>query len=294
MIDELELRGKKLGKFEFDGRPVDSAAPRDWRVAKLALTSADSRLSGNGVWSAPRKRMTLELKLDVNNAGDMLDRLGFGKQVRDGHGRAQGEFTWTGSALQPDWPTLGGAAQVNVDAGQFLKAEPGAARLLGVLSLQSLPRRLTLDFRDVFQQGFAFDNLAGDITLEQGIAKSNNLRIRGVQAAVLIEGQTDLKRETQDLHMVVVPEINAGTASLAYAAINPAIGLGTFLAQLFLRKPLMQAGTREFNVRGTWSDPQVQPVEQSGGRDDRVGGHRPSEYPGSDIDAAASAPFSTR
>jgi uncharacterized protein YhdP len=227
--------------------------------------------------------MAVDLKLDVSDAGAMLERFGMGRQVKGGHGKLQGQLAWTGSALVPDWPTLGGTGQVSIDSGQFLKAEPGAARLLGVLSLQALPRRLTLDFRDVFQQGFAFDNFGGDVVLEQGVARTNNLRIRGVQAAVLIEGQADLKRETQDLHMVVVPEINAGTASLAYAAINPAIGLGTFLAQLFLRKPLMQAGTREFRVVGSWSDPQVDPIE------------RHPDAPLPDLDsAAASAPAAPR
>jgi uncharacterized protein YhdP len=86
--------------------------------------------------------------------------------------------------------------------------------------------------------------------------------MRGVQAAVLMEGSADLTRETQDLHLVVVPEINAGTASLAYAAINPAVGLGTFLAQVFLRRPLIQAGTREFHVSGPWADPKVDKVER--------------------------------
>jgi uncharacterized protein YhdP len=227
--------------------------------------------------------MALDLKLDVSDSGAMLERFGLGRQVRNGHGRIQGQLAWTGSALVPDWPTLGGTGQVSIDNGQFLKAEPGAARLLGVLSLQALPRRLTLDFRDVFQQGFGFDNFGGDVVLEQGVARTNNLRIRGVQAAVLIEGQADLKRETQDLHMVVVPEINAGTASLAYAAINPAIGLGTFLAQLFLRKPLMQAGTREFRVVGSWSDPQVDPIAR----------HPDAPLPDMES-AAASAPATPR
>jgi uncharacterized protein YhdP len=86
--------------------------------------------------------------------------------------------------------------------------------------------------------------------------------MRGVQAAVLMEGQADLQRETQDLRVVVVPEINAGTASLAYAVINPAVGLGSFLAQMFLRRPLMAAGTREFSVQGTWADPKVERVER--------------------------------
>ena len=104
--------------------------------------------------------------------------------------------------------------------------------------------------------------------------------MRGVQAVVLMEGSADLQRETQDLRVVVVPEINAGTASLAYAAINPAVGLGTFLAQMFLRRPLMAAGTREFTVQGSWVDPKVERVER------KLGEALP------DLDAA-SAPAST-
>ena len=70
-----------------------------------------------------------------------------------------------------------------------------------------------------------------------------------------MDGKADLQRETQDIRVVVVPEINAGTASLIATAINPAVGLGTFLAQIFLRRPLMEAATQEFHVDGSWVDP---------------------------------------
>jgi uncharacterized protein YhdP len=133
--------------------------------------------------------------------------------------------------------------------------------LLGVLSLQALPRRLTLDFRDVFSDGFAFDFFRGDVGIEQGIAKTNNLQMKGVNAAVLMEGRADLARETQDLKVVVVPEINAGTASLIASVINPAIGLSTFLAQLLLRRPLNEAATQEFHIDGSWADPKITKVD---------------------------------
>ena len=84
----------------------------------------------------------------------------------------------------------------------------------------------------------------------------------GVNAAVLMEGSADTVRETQDLKVVVVPEINAGTASLIATAINPIIGLGTFLAQAFLRRPLMQAATQEFHISGTWADPKVSKIDR--------------------------------
>ena len=120
------------------------------------------------------------------------------------------------------------------------------ANLLGVLSLQTLPRRLPLDFRDVFSEGFAFDFFRGDVTIAQGIARTNNLQMKGVNAAVVMEGQADIARETQNIKVVVVPEINAGSASLIASNINPVWGLSTFLAQLIVRKPLMESVTQEF------------------------------------------------
>jgi uncharacterized protein YhdP len=153
--------------------------------------------------------------------------------------------------------SMDGNFNVNIEAGQFLKADPGLAKLLGVLSLQSLPRRLALDFRDVFTDGFSFDFIRGDVTIQDGIAATNNLQMKGLNAAVLMEGKADIQKETQDLKVVVVPEINAGTASLVAAAINPAIGLGTFLAQIVLRQPLIRAATQEFHIDGTWTDPRV-------------------------------------
>ena len=187
----------------------------------------------------------------ITRAYDMKD------VIRQGKGKLEGQVAWVGSPLTLDYPTLGGAFTVNVESGQFLKADPGLAKLLGVLSLQSLPRRLALDFRDVFTEGFAFDFVRGDIKIDQGIASTNNLQMKGVNAAVLMDGQADIAHETQSLRVVVVPEINAGTASLIATVINPAIGLGTFLAQWVLRQPLIDSATQEFQIDGTWLDPKV-------------------------------------
>jgi uncharacterized protein YhdP len=86
--------------------------------------------------------------------------------------------------------------------------------------------------------------------------------MKGVNAAVLMEGTADISRETQDLQVVVIPEINAGTASLIATVINPAIGVGTFLAQMFLRRPLMEAATQQFHIDGTWADPKITKVDR--------------------------------
>src|SRR5206468_4835368 len=127
------------------------------------------------------------------------------------------------------------------------------------------------DFRDVFSQGFAFDFIRGDVGIDQGIASTNNLQMKGVNAAVLMDGKADLAHETQNIKVVVVPEINAGTASLIATAINPAIGLGSFLAQMFLRRPLIQAATQEFHIDGTWAEPKITKIERKAAADSKTG-----------------------
>lgn len=287
-VDDFELRGRKLGKLTVDAvnrSRSGIASAREWRLNRLALALPEGELVATGQWGAAgadaRRSMDLNFRLQVRDAGQMLQRLGFGAVIRGGKGELQGQVQWVGSPLGLDMPSLDGRMSLALDAGQFLKADAGAGRLLGVLSLQALPRRLALDFRDVFQEGFAFDNITGDVQIARGLARTNNLRMRGVQAAVLMEGTADIVRETQDLHVVVVPDINAGTASLAYAVINPLVGLGTFLGQLLLRGPLAEAGTREFKVTGSWADPQVSKLERR---------TPPLAAPASSPASAASAP----
>jgi uncharacterized protein (TIGR02099 family) len=272
-VDDFVLRGKKLGRLEVQALNLGNAGAREWRLNRFNIRTPDAELTASGNWAAiqsaiaspgrdvrDRRRTVLNFKLDINDSGELLSRLGMPGVVRKGVGKVEGQVAWAGSPLTVDYPTMSGKFNVNVETGQFLKAEPGIAKLLGVLSLQSLPRRLMLDFRDVFSEGFAFDFFRGDIAIEQGIAKTNNLQMKGVNAAVLMDGQTDISKETQNLRVVVVPEINAGSASLIASAINPVVGLSTFLAQLLLRGPLVSAATQEFVVDGTWLDPKVTQV----------------------------------
>jgi uncharacterized protein YhdP len=265
VVSDLTLRGKKLGRLEIDAvNRAGTNATREWHLNKFNVTLPEATLTAHGSWMAdgPRQRRTdMNFVLTVRNSGDLLNRLGTPDAVRGGEGRLEGQVSWQGSPITLHYPSLSGKMNMAIEKGQFLKTEPGAARLLGVLNLQALPRRLTLDFNDIFSEGFAFDFVRGDIRIEQGVAYTNNLQMKGVVAGALIEGTADIAHETQDLKVVVVPEINAGTASLYVATIHPLVGLTSYLAQLVLSKPLVRAGTTEFHVDGTWTNPRVTKVE---------------------------------
>ncbi|WP_295855697.1 YhdP family protein [uncultured Xylophilus sp.] len=264
VVEDFELKGRHLGRVEVDAvnRMAAQGRDREWHLNRLRLALPEATFAATGDWKrlapgATARRTALDFRLEVRDSGALLARFGMPGILRRGAGVLQGQVDWRGSPFSPDYPSMDGRLQLDMAAGQFLKADPGLAKLLGVLSLQSLPRRLALDFRDVFSEGFAFDFVRGDVRIDDGIARTHNLQMKGVNAAVLMDGTADLKRETQDLRVVVVPQIDAGTASLVAAVINPAVGLGTFLAQLFLRGPLTAATTQEFHITGRWDDPQI-------------------------------------
>jgi len=269
IAENMELFGKKLGRLELVAKnsgSANDASANEWQIDRLNLSNPDAELSAQGKWTngnatrpnAQKSQTSMKYALELNNAGRLLERFGYMHVISGGKGKLTGEISWAGSPYSLDMPTLSGKIQLDLQAGQFLKVEPGAAKLLAVLNLQALPRRLMLDFRDVFSDGFAFDGITGDALIDKGVLNTDNLKMRSISATVLLSGTADIARETQNLHVVVVPEVNAGAASVVYGlAVNPVIGLGTFLAQLFLREPLMKAFTFEYQITGPWNEPNV-------------------------------------
>ena len=267
--DRFTLGAMDLGALELSARQGGNDRPGDWLIDRLVLDHAAGRFEGTGRWSAaaaspdqaaaaPSRTVALDFSLAVGNAGRLLAALGFPDMVRGGSGDFSGGVSWQGSPLAIDLPSLTGELRLDIGKGQFLRTEPGIAKLIGVLNLQSLPRRLNFDFRDVFAQGFAFDEIRGGAALLRGVASTEDLQMNGLQARVNLRGTVDLVRETQSLLVAVQPQVDAGLASLAYAAmVNPAVGIGSFIAQWMLQKPLASMLATEFEVEGDWSDPQV-------------------------------------
>jgi uncharacterized protein (TIGR02099 family) len=268
LADNFEFGGIKLGSLNLIANNSHGAGGREWHIDKLVISNADAVFNAQGKWTAQNQKnvSSLSYSLDIEDAGKLLSRLGFEGVLRRGKGSVTGKLQWNDLPFALHKASLEGALKLELSNGQFIKVEPGAAKLLGVLSLQSLPRRLALDFRDIFSEGLAFDSIAGTADIARGVMSTDNLKMRSVNAAVLLDGKADITQETQDLRVVVVPEINAGGASVVYALVaNPVVGLGSFLAQLFLRDPLRRAFTVEYDINGPWHDPVVRKVERKSG-----------------------------
>ncbi|MCD6675013.1 MAG: TIGR02099 family protein [Burkholderiaceae bacterium] len=262
VADELVLGARALGALQLRARNDETGNAQLWRLEHLQLRNDAATFDASGTWRArsgdAKPLSTMRFNLSVADAGRLLDLFDFRDVLRGGAGGLSGEVHWNGSPMRLDARSLGGEIALSLGKGQFLKSDPGIAKLIGVVNLQSLRRRLVFDFRDVFAEGFAFDRIDGAVHVRDGVARTDDFHMRGVAAQVLIRGEASIPAETQSLVVEVRPELNAGLASLAYAALaNPALGLGSFVAQMVLREPLQRMFAFEYDVTGPWDDPQV-------------------------------------
>jgi uncharacterized protein (TIGR02099 family) len=253
MVDNFQLGNKNLGSLELNTYENND----DWVIQKLKITNPDSTLSADGTWHNWTRNPNTRLKfaLNVNNIGGTLVRFGQLDAVKGGEANIVGQLQWSGSPHEFNTGSLDGNFKLDAKKGQFLKVQPGVGRLFGLLTLQSLPRRLSLDFRDLFSDGFAFDQISANAKIDDGIMRSDDFFMTGPAAEAKIKGETNLKTETQKLRVVVKPHVSDGL-SLAALAGGPIAGAAAFVAQKLLKDPFNKIASSEYIITGTWDKPQ--------------------------------------
>ncbi|MCQ8896996.1 TIGR02099 family protein [Limnobacter humi] len=243
---------------------------REWRLEELKLENPESVTTAKGVWQYTpglvNQRTDIDISQTVKDAGGLLARLGMNDVFKGGEGTLTGRLRWNDAPTSMDYDSLSGQFKLSSRKGQFLKADPGAAKLLGVLSLQSIPRRFTLDFKDLFSQGFAYDTIEADVTLNEGIATTRNFKMTAPSATVLMDGTLDLDKETQNLNVVVLPDLNATGGSLVYSLIaaNPAVGIASLIADFLFKDPISKVFSVQYKVSGPWASPTIERLKKTG------------------------------
>lgn len=254
-VDKLSYKGRQLGKLEM----TMSGADGNVQLDDLLLTNPDGVLNMSGKWQAVPEQTQAHVRIDISDAGKILSRSGYPDSLKDGSGTLESDLHWTGAPDSFAYSKLNGTMHLKVGKGRFLKVDPGAAKLLGVLSLQSIPKRISLDFTDVFSDGFQFDSIVGDARIVNGLLLTDNMELSGSAAKVTMSGQVDMNRETQDLKVRIMPTIGDNVSLLSFAA-GPVVGVGVLLANKILRNPLDKLVSFEYNVNGSWADPKVEKV----------------------------------
>jgi uncharacterized protein YhdP len=259
-VDDFRLQTRALGRLEVTAQ----GASQGLVIDTLQLTHPDSVFRMSGLWQGSGPSETrAELNLKVLDAGKFLARFGHADALTRGSAELVGHASWDGSPADLEFATLAGQLEFKANNGQFNQLDPGVGKLLGVLSLQSLPRRLNFDFRDIFSQGYAFDDIGATLRIARGVVYSDNFQMRGPAAKVSMSGLADLNQETVQLRVKVIPKLSEGVAVAGALIGGPLAGVGVLAAQKLLRDPVEQASSREYLVSGSWLAPDVKRLRRT-------------------------------
>jgi uncharacterized protein (TIGR02099 family) len=227
-------------------------------INTFTLKTSETRFETHGWLSAvPLRNTQLNVKLDSSNLGQLMRQLGYDEAIKGGELDVQGSLNWQGRSENFSKEKLDGALKLELKNGRFTRLDPGAAKLLGILSLQALPRRITLDFRDIFSEGFAFDDIAGDVLLDRGIGYLPDLTIQGPAAKIHMKGKIDLVKENQELRLHIQPRLDEGVAVASALLGGPVVAVGALVATKLLKDPFSQVASFEYRVTGSWDEPLV-------------------------------------
>ena len=260
-FDDLRIGDAKLGSASVRTQQ----SPGMLKLVQFQSRAAKQEIDASGEWSGrgPAARSRVDLRLQSEDFGALLDGFGFGGQLARGKGQARLQAAWPGTPTGMKLAAVDGTLHIDAHDGQLTEVEPGAGRVLGLLSIARLPQRLTLDFHDFFSKGFAFNTLKGDIALGNAQARSDNLRIDGPAAEIRISGVADMRNETYDQTVDVFPKAGnllTAVGAIAGGPVGAAIGAA---ANMVLKKPLGQLAAKSYHVSGPWKQPKVDVVARS-------------------------------
>lgn len=255
VIGDLRFGAAKLGRAILKAYPT----PEGLHVEQLQTRHPGQDLDAKGDWtrmgSSSRSRFELEFRGD--DLGKMLDALGFSGVIEGGKTTVTMSGSWPGSPTAFDLREIDGTLDLDVGAGRIVDVEPGAGRMLGLVSITQIPRRLLFDFRDIFGDGLAFNTLRGHFDLKDGQARTTDLRVEAAAAEILVQGRAGIAAQDYDQLIDVRPKTSSVLPAVGALAAGPVgVAIGAF-AQAILQRPLKRAGRTVYHVTGPWSDPQV-------------------------------------
>lgn len=263
--DDISYGSIHFGRVGFQLQPLKNGL----KIAQLTVRSPLFTVNATGEWLKLGSRLTGALK------ADRTDRLlaAFGQGSRSfeaGPGRIQFDLSWPGSPFAVSLKALSGNVSIDIGKGLIthLDAETsqkmGLGRMLSLFSLQSLPRRFSLDFSDLFQKGYGFDSMRGDFVLGNGSAITDNAVVKGVVAQVNVRGRFGLAAQDYDLHMEILPQITSSLPVVtAIATANPLVGVAAWMLDKAVSPAVSKMTTYRYRITGSWSHPVWEKVGES-------------------------------
>lgn len=257
--EECWLRGQKFGVMKAQLTPSGDTLT----LANGLIDSGNTHLTVNGEWvnKPGEQRTSLKGVLSGKKIDEATNWFGVTSPLRDAPFRLEYDLHWRSAPWQPSEETLSGVLKSHLGAGQIADVSTGrAGQLLRLVSFDSLVRKLRLDFSDTFSQGFWFDSINGTAWIENGMMRTDNLLVDGLEADIAMKGNVDLVKRRIDMEATVAPEISATVGVATAFAVNPVIGAAVFAASKVLGPLWNKISVLRYHISGPIDKPQIDEV----------------------------------
>ncbi len=250
----------RFAKVALRTEPTDQGM----RIAAVRARQDTMRLTGNGFWEQSKSRgvsahvTKLDLTATFDNFGQAITDIANVQSFAKGSGEAALSIAWPKPAYSPDLQAMQGQLLFNLRDGRILSVQPGASRILGLVALQSLPRRLAGDFRDITDNGLEYTGVSGNLSIANGYAQANAIAMSGPVAEILIQGTSGFVDKTHEQTIDVLPRVSGALPLLGILSGGPAAGLTALVADNILRGIGLnfdEFGRRRYLLTGSWDQP---------------------------------------
>lgn len=258
-VDDLILYNNHAGSLNLKVTPqLDQSR---WKIDAINLVTPHGELYSTGYLRIYGNRgVELDIKADVTDLGKLLIFIGYPDRILNGSGNMSGKIDWADFPWSSEPAGLSGSAKVDLQNGIFEHVNSRSAKMLEILSLQSLRRFFSLDINpdNTFQSGFPWRNITGEFLINAGNVNTQNLVIDSPIAQIALSGDTNMVRQDWNIQAVVKPQLDfSGTALASGFVLNPIVGLTALIGQYILKTPIEKALAAEYSVTGSWDDPKV-------------------------------------
>ena len=267
-IDDFVWGKAQLGQMKIKTRTNGNTLNID--SIQFNNPQGNSVLTGRWVGALPNQseHTTLNVNLDIKDAGQIIGHWTSQESIEGGQGKLTSNVEWDGSPFTPKYETLAGKVILDLEKGRLLEVNTSGAKLLDVLSLQSLFRFATFDLKgsvgNIVTKGTPFNSIDASFDINAGVAQTKQFTMGLDQARVAMAGQINIPKQTQDLRVTIFPTIDATAGSLAAFAINPIVGLGALVGQYLITSQINRNFQSDYLIQGSWDDPEVIPLDQKG------------------------------
>ncbi len=253
----LFLGQRLLDSLRFEANDTDIQR----EINPLTFQFANRSGSGEAKYSWQKKTNTsqLEAQINSNNVQAFTDFLGIQRGFSGRQARLNAKFSWNGALECFEPEHIQGPFSMQFDQGIIADIEPGIARLISLLSIDSIVRRLQLDMKDVTMKGLEYESITIAGLLKKGVVELKTLNLDSSGLDVELEGNIGLKERVFDLNAKITPALGSTLPTLAgiLGVVNPVTGILTYLLAKHLPFINEDIITYHYRVTGPWANPEV-------------------------------------